>query len=70
MVNCIGNGKPNSGCGKIDNQYESGNTCPYCGGMLLSDEKLEESEKLLDLMDQKNKQTKSKEIRGTNDETI
>jgi rRNA maturation endonuclease Nob1 len=49
LVNCIGNGKPGSGCGKV--QGKSGGTCPQCGGMLLDDKALKESEELADLLD-------------------
>lgn len=40
---CIGDGREGSGCGE-----QSGDVCPYCGGMLLSDAALAEAEKLAD----------------------
>ena len=43
---CIGSGRNNEGCGFTD--LPSGSTCPKCNGMILSEEALEEADKLVE----------------------
>lgn len=42
---CIGDGRVNSGCGPIEG-VQSGDTCPKCNGMVLSQDAIKEADML------------------------